>query len=130
MMKTKTLKQSIFVKADPHKVYETFMDEKLHAKLIGSTAKVERMVGGKFSVFDGYAEGENLELIADRLIHQSWRASDWKEGVYSKIKIVLKKVQGGTEITFTHSGIPPEELKAITKGWIDFYWTPFKKMYR
>ena len=130
MIKTKSLKQVIVVKTDPHTIYETFMDQELHAKLIGSSAKIERSVGGSFSVFDGYAEGNTLELLADRMIMQSWHASDWKKGAVSKIKIELKKQKGGTEITFTQTGIPPEELKAITKGWIDFYWNPLKKMYR
>jgi activator of HSP90 ATPase len=130
MIKTKSLKQIIIIKTDPHNVYETFMDQDLHAKLIGSSAKIERWVGGSFNVFDGYATGNTLELLADRMIMQSWRASDWKEGAVSKIKIELKKLKGGTEITFTQTGIPPEELKAITKGWNDFYWNPLKKMYR
>lgn len=116
--------------ADPHTVYETFMDQKLHAKLTGSPAVIKRQVGGRFSTFDGYAVGENLELIADRKILQSWRANDWKEGIYSRINIVLKKVKSGTQMTFIQTGIPPEQLKSISKGWIDFYWTPLKKMYR
>jgi activator of HSP90 ATPase len=128
MMKTKSLKQVITLKAEPHTVYETFMDSTLHSKLTGS-AYVERKVGGKFSVFDGYATGETLELIKDKLILQSWRASDWDDGVYSKIRIELQKAKGGTRLTFTQTGIPPAQLKDIEKGWIDNYWTPLKKMY-
>ena len=68
MMKTKSLKQVVKVNADPHTVYETLMDEKLHSRLTGAGAVIERRVSGSFSTFDGYSTGKNLELIADRKI--------------------------------------------------------------
>jgi len=35
------------------------------SKFTGDKASISRKVGGKFSVFDGYSEGANLELIPD-----------------------------------------------------------------
>ena len=130
MIKTKSLKQVVTVKADPHTVYETLMDDKLHSRLTGAGAVIERRVSGSFSTFDGYSTGKNLELIADRKIMQTWRAGDWEPGVYSKITFEFKKLKNGTQITFTQTGIPPAQFKSISKGWEDYYWKPMKKMFK
>ena len=89
-MAKNTIKQSVTIKAKPHDVYEALMDAKKHAKFTGGKAVISREVGGKFNVFDGYAEGVNLELVPDKKIVQSWRADDWPKGHYSKATFDLK----------------------------------------
>lgn len=75
-METRKISQSVTLKASPHDVYEALMDSKKHAKFTGGKASISREVGGKFSAFNGYAEGINLQLVPDKKIVQSWRASD------------------------------------------------------
>ena len=127
-MSNKTVKQTITFKANPHKVYEALMDSRKHAKFTGSKASISRKVGGKFSVFDGYSEGTNIELIQDQKIVQTWHASDWPEGHYSKVTFSLKEINGGTKLTFTQAGVPEEQYDDISQGWRDFYWMPMKEM--
>lgn len=45
-MKTKTIKQTIFFKAEPHDVYEALMDSKKHSKFTGDKAVISRKEGG------------------------------------------------------------------------------------
>jgi activator of HSP90 ATPase len=127
-MPTKTIKQAVTIKAKPHEVYEALMDSKKHAKFTGGKAVISREVGGKFSSFDGYAEGVNLELVPDKKIVQSWRAEDWPEGHYSKATFVFTAVAGGTELTFTQTDLPDESVDDIAQGWKDYYWAPMKEM--
>lgn len=127
-MNTKSIKESVIIKANPHDVYEALMDSKKHAKFTGGKASISREVGGKFSAFDGYAEGVNLELVPDKKIVQTWRAEDWPEGHYSKATFSLNKVEGGTRLTFTQTGVPEEQQEAVAQGWRDYYWTPLKEM--
>jgi activator of HSP90 ATPase len=127
-MKTRIVKQTATFKASPHYVYEALMDSRKHAKFTGGKASISRKIGGKFSVFDGYSEGTNLELIQDNKIVQTWRASDWPEGHYSKTTFSLKEVKGGTRLTFTQTGVPAEQYDDIAQGWRDYYWTPMKNM--
>jgi len=72
------------------------MDSRKHARFTGGSARISRKVGGKFSVHDGYAEGRNLELIPDMKIVQTWRASDWPEGLYSNVTFELNETKIGT----------------------------------
>src|SRR3989304_6523077 len=107
-METKTIKQTATFEASPHQVYEALMDSRKHAQFTGGKASISRKAGGKFSVYDGYAEGVNLELVPDEKIVQSWRADDWAAGHYSRVTFVIKEVKDGARLTFTHSGVPVE----------------------
>jgi activator of HSP90 ATPase len=127
-METKTVKQTVTFRASPHDIYEALMDSRKHAQFTGDRASISRKVGGKFSVFDGYSEGTNLELVPDKKIVQTWRASDWQEGHYSKVTFLLKEIAGGTRLTFTQTGVPTEQYDDITQGWRDYYWAPMKEM--
>ncbi len=127
-MKTKAIKQTIIFKADPNKVYEAFMDEKKHSEFTGSKAKISRKVNGKFTIYEGAIEGENLELIQDKKIVQKWRYEDWPENHYSTITLTLKKDPKGTKMEFTQVGVPEDKYEAIKQGWIDYYWEPMKEM--
>ena len=125
----KTIRQSVTLNTSPARVYEMLMDSKQHARLTGSRATISRKIGGRFSTFDGYAEGVNLELQPGTKIVQSWRASDWPANHYSKATFALKKVAGGTRVAFTQSGVPNSQYQSIKQGWIDYYWTPLKQLF-
>jgi len=127
-METKTLKQTATFKATPHDVYEALMDAKKHAQFTGGKATINRKVGGKFTVFDGYATGTNKELVADKKIVQNWRAEDWPEGVESVATFLLTKTANGTKLTFTQTGVPDKFYDDIAQGWKDYYWGPMKEM--
>lgn len=127
-METKTVKQSVTLGASSHDIYEALMDSAKHAQFTGGEAKINRKVGGKFTVFDGYSEGVNIELVPNKKIVQTWRAGDWPEGHYSKVTFSLKEVESGTRLTFTQIGVPEEYYEDISQGWRDYYWAPMKKM--
>ena len=114
-MKTVTIRQSAKFKASPHEVYEALMDSRKHSKFTDAKAGISRRIGGKFTAYDGYIEGVNLELVPDEKIVQSWRGSDWPEGHYSKA-------------TFTQTGVPENQYESISQGWSDYYWKPMKEM--
>jgi len=76
------------------------MDSKTHSKFTGDIVRIGKNVGELFSAFNGYATGENVELKPNKLIVQSWRASDWPKGHYSKVKFNLKPHKDGTLLTF------------------------------
>ena len=123
---SKPIKQSITFKASPHDVYEALMDSKKHAAFTGGKASVSRKVGGKYSAYDNYITGKNLELVPDKKIIQSWRAVDWAEGVISTITFKLTPIPGGTRLDFTHADVPEGTEEEFTQGWIDNYWEPMK----
>ena len=126
-METKNIKQTVTIKATPHEIYEALMDSRKHSKFTEGKASISRKVGGKFSISDGYIEGTNLELVPDEKIVQTWRASDWQEGHYSKVTFKLSKVEKGTRLDFTQTGVPEDQYEDISQGWKDYYWGPMKE---
>lgn len=128
MVKTKTLKQEELFDCTPREFYNAFMDPKQHSAFTGGRAIISQKVGGKFSVWDGYATGENVKLVPGKEIVQGWRASDWLEGHYSRIILQLETKKGRTLLKFTHEGIPADKYEEIRQGWIDYYWKPMKEM--
>ncbi len=128
-MPAKIIRQTITIPATPHEVYETILDSRKHTRLTGDKASMSRKVSGATSSFGGYATGKNIELIPDEKIVQTWHASDWPEGADSTITYVFKTVPNGTQLSFTHRGVPEDHINDIKQGWLDFYWTPLRRMF-
>jgi len=124
----RSIKQTVTIQATPQEIYEALMDSRRHAKFTGGSARISRKVGGRFSVFDGYASGKNLKLVAGRKIVQTWRADDWPEGHYSTVNFALAKTGRGTRLMFTQTNVPGKYVRSVRKGWTDFYWKPLKAM--
>ncbi|MBI3573023.1 MAG: SRPBCC domain-containing protein [Candidatus Kerfeldbacteria bacterium] len=124
-----TIKQSVTIKASPKEVYEALLDSKKHSLITGDTAKMSRTVGGSWSAFGGYATGKNLELVPNKKIVQTWRASDWPAGHESTATFSLAKTKDGTKIVFTHVHVPANQIRSIAGGWQEYYWEPLKRFF-
>jgi len=125
----KTIVQKVvFKNTTPQQLYELYMDSKKHSASTGALAKISSKEGGKFSAHDGYIEGRNLQLIKNKLIVQSWRASDWsKEDVNSTFIIHLVPKGKDVILHAIHANVPEKEAAGIDSGWYDYYWEPWKK---
>ena len=104
------------------------MDSRKHSKLTETKMKISREIGGKFADDDGYITGINVELIPDKKIVQSWRASEenWPKNHFSTLTINLKEEKEETKLEFTQEGVPEEYFESISKGWHEYYWNPLK----
>jgi activator of HSP90 ATPase len=123
--KFSTITQTIKVNASPSEVYQVLMDSKKHAEVTGSPASISRVVGGKFTAWDGYILGKNLELEPGKKIVQEWTTTEWPEGYPpSRLEITLTKKGGGTELKMVHSKVPAEQKDEYAGGWKSFYWEP------
>jgi activator of HSP90 ATPase len=128
--KTKTIKQSVFLTAKPAEVYSAILQAKIHSAFTGSKATCAPRVGGKFTAYDGYIRGKNLDLIKDRKIVQEWQTTEWPQGAPpSVVEFTLQGQKGGTELTMVHSEVPAEQAESYRQGWIDYYWEPLKAFF-
>ena len=126
-METNTINQEITFDASPHEVYELIMDESKHANFSEAPCVMSREVGGKYSCYDGYIKGENLELVQDKKIVQTWQGKDFPEGHFSKVTFIFEEKNGKTILKFKHENVPAELSPHIEKGWQDHYWDKMKK---
>jgi uncharacterized protein YndB with AHSA1/START domain len=131
MQKVTTIKQKVIVPASPEQIYEAFIDAKKHSAFTGSKATSSPKVGGKFTAWDGYISGKNLELERGKRIVQEWITTDWPQGYPpSRLELTFTKTKGGTEISMVHSNVPEEQANDIAEGWNEFYWKPLKKYFK
>jgi uncharacterized protein YndB with AHSA1/START domain len=125
-MKTRTIRQSVFLPAPPAVVYATLLTSKGHSGFSGAPARITPKVGATFTVWGGYIHGKNLELVPGKKIVQSWRPSEetWPQDYYSTVSFALAPAKGGTRLTFVHSGVLPDHAGHLSSGWKKSYWEP------
>lgn len=64
-------------------IYEILMDENRWKGFTQSNARIQKEVGGSFSIFNESVIGTMVELEEAKLIVQKWRFNSWADGVYS-----------------------------------------------
>ena len=126
-IKTTSITQKKLLPALPEAVYDALLDPKKHSKFTGSKATGNAKVGAKFTAWDGYISGRNIELEKGKRIVQEWITTDWPDQYPpSRLEFTFKEIEGKTEVTMVHSNIPTEQEQELKQGWIDFYWKPLK----
>jgi len=128
-MKTATITQTVSLPASPKVVYTAWMSSKQHGSWTETEAHISTKVGGKFTVFDSWAEGKNVELQAGKRIVQTWRADDWPEDHFSTITVEFLPAAKGTKLVFHQSDVPASKAKSIAQGWKEYYWLPMKNYF-
>lgn len=112
------------------RLYRAWMDGGEHTAMTGSPAQVDPQVGGRFTAWEGYISGANLELQPFQRILQAWRASEFPEGSPdSRLEIRLQEEEAGTRLTLVHNQIPDGQGESYRQGWEDFYFAPMHKYF-
>lgn len=116
--------------ASPAKVYVAWLSSAGHTAMTGAPAETTYQAGGRFTAWDGYISGRNLQLEPNKRIVQAWRTSEFPAGAPdSHLEVVLEPVGDGTRITFRHSNIPSGQGANYEKGWHEFYLAPMAKYF-
>lgn len=124
-MKVSFIKKVIF-NVSPEVVYHAWLTSDFHTNMTGGEAICSDQVGASFSAWDGYIFGKNVSLIENEEIIQLWRTTEFDDDDEdSNLKINLKVVSEGTELTLTHSNIPDDQSD-YEQGWVDHYFIPMK----
>ena len=122
--------QEINFKATPQQIYQTLLSSKEFSRCTkksftvfsDTSANIDPIAGGIFSVFDGHIIGRILELVPNQRIVEAWRVVDWPDGVYSIAKFEFKSKDSGTLLIFDHIGFPEGLKEHLSTGWQQHYW--------
>jgi activator of HSP90 ATPase len=125
--KLSTIRQTLTIKAKAEDIYDVLMDSDKHAKVTGSPARISDKEGGKFTAWDGYIFGKNLQLVRGKKIVQEWSTTEWPQGYPpSRLEITLTRTAGGTKLKMVHSKVPAEQSHDYAEGWKSYYWKPLR----
>jgi activator of HSP90 ATPase len=136
-LKAQAIHQEATFKAPRSRVYALLTDEHEFQKVVALSeavksgkvkttppAQIGREAGVAFSIFGGFIEGRNIELVPDTRLVQVWRPSYWPAGIYSIARFELKEHPGGTSLIFDHTGFPADDVASLARGWKQNYWEP------
>lgn len=130
-----TIHQETDFRATPHQLYaaltgsEAFSacTKKSFPSFSATSATIDAVPGGSFSVFDGHIVGRIVELVPDERIVEAWRVVDWPVGIYSIVRFEFHQSQTGTTIVFDHTGFPEGLKEHLASGWQEHYWAALAK---
>ncbi len=108
-------------------VYTAWLDSQSHRAMTGSPAEIDPAVGGKFSAWNGYIQGQTLETEPFRRILQAWRTTEFPEhSPDSRLEILIKEVDRGVQVTLIHTGLPDGQGEDYLQGWVEYYFEPMR----
>jgi activator of HSP90 ATPase len=111
-------------------LYTAWMSTRGHSAFTGSKAVVDPVRGGRFTAWDGYISGRNLETEPFSRAVQAWRNMDFPgDAPDSRLEVLFEDEKGGAQITLIHSGLPEGLEKDIEKAWKEYYFKPMKKYF-
>ena len=117
------IRRELMIEASPETVFAFFTEPAKMARWMGVSHKLDPRPGGVYEVnVDGtnVALGEFKEVVPHSRIVYTW---GWKgDGIplppgASTITVELAPKNGGTALTFTHSGLPEPMVPPHTEGW-------------
>ncbi|MBC7884335.1 MAG: SRPBCC domain-containing protein [Saprospiraceae bacterium] len=128
-MHYKSIVQTIWFEASAEVVYHMLMDAGTHAAFTNSKATISKELDGKFSVYDGYCHGYNIELKEGEKIVQAWHFAEegWPDDHFSICTFIFEHLGTKTKLTFTQTGIPEHKAEALESGWREYYWEPMQE---
>ncbi len=117
------------IPASPDVIFNAWLSSDEHSRMTGGQAKVSAKIGETFEAWNGYIQGENLELDSPKRILQSWRTSEFEMSENDSLLEILLEAEGnGTRITIRHSNLPDHGIQ-YQQGWIDSYFIPMKEYF-
>jgi uncharacterized protein YndB with AHSA1/START domain len=130
-MATEAIRLSAFFPVSPERLYRAWLDGLEHSKMTGGVATVDQRVGGRHTAWDGYIEGEILELDPTRRFVQTWRSTDFPaDSAPSRLEVELVPEGVGTRVELLHSEIPEGQGTMYRSGWYDNYFTPMRSYFQ
>ncbi|MBX7098959.1 MAG: SRPBCC domain-containing protein [Myxococcaceae bacterium] len=117
------------VAASPERIFKAWLSGDEHARMTGGEQATYE-ADGTFTTWDGYIFGRTLEQQPFSRFLQSWRSTEFPEGhADSRLEVTLREVDGGTEVTLVHDGIPDGQGQSYESGWVEHYFEPMDEYF-
>jgi len=127
---SESFEMTTLLPAPPEAVFSAWLDGNQVAVFTGGAAEGDALPGSKFTAWDGYISGTNLELEPPRRILQAWRTTEFPEASPdSRVEILLEPAANGTTLRLLHSNIPDGQGDDYREGWEEYYFSPLKKYF-
>jgi activator of HSP90 ATPase len=128
-LSTRTIEIEVQIETSPEALWETFMDTARVCAFTGAPAQISREKGGKFSMFGGSVEGEQIDLTNGTKIEQKWRFKTWPSGHFSKVIMNFEPRGSSTILRLIQTDVPSNDWDRTYNGWEQFFWQRLKTVF-
>jgi hypothetical protein len=116
--------------AAPRAIYRAWLSGSRHGAMTGAAATASGKRGDRFTAWDGYIWGRNLELKPHWCIVQSWRTTQFAEGdPDSRLELCIHAKGEGSELLLIHTEIPSGQVSGYRSGWGKHYFEPMRRYF-
>lgn len=126
-VETDNIHREMFIAADPAIVFAFLTDPDKMTRWMGVHCDLDPRPGGVYLVnvnHQNVARGEFEEVTPNSRLVFSFGWEDSAFGVTpgsSKVEVDLAPKDGGTQLSFVHSGLPAAAVGPHTEGWRHYY---------
>ena len=126
-MKKEALRVTSTIPVAPTTLYFAWIDSDHHSSMTGQTAKIDPVVGAKYSACNGYVTGKLVILDLGRRIVMSWRTTDFpRDAADSRVEVHFETLGASTRILILHTEIPDGQSEKYKALWNEKYITPMR----
>lgn len=124
-------KVSVKLHCTAKEAFTGWLNDKVHAAFTGGhEAKTSPNEGGKFSAWNNYITGTNVEIFPYKKIVQKWRTTEFADtDEDSIVELFFTFKDDHTLVTITHTNIPEGQGERYKKGWKEHYFSHMKKYF-
>jgi uncharacterized protein YndB with AHSA1/START domain len=129
-MKKEALRVTSTIPVAPTTLYFAWIDSTHHSSMTGQTAKIDPVVGAKYSACDGYVTGKLVILDLGRRIVESWRTTDFpRDAADSRVEVHFETLGQSTRLLILHTDIPEGQSEKYKALWNERYIGPMRSYF-
>lgn len=116
--------QTYHINAPIAEVWQAFVNPEQVEGWSGAPAVMDNKVGTQFKLWGGDIFGENLVVVSQKRLVQSWTTPKWDQA--SKVTFNLSEKDDITTVELIHENVPEKSYRSINDGWKHYYLGPMK----
>lgn len=123
----KTIEQTVtFKNVTPQELYETYMDNRIHAAAINAPVSINNRVGGRFKAFgENRLQGTILHLVPGRMIVQTWHSHlQWKADELESVLVLMFEHRPAPKSNWSKAAFPTGSLTCLIRAGMSVIGTP------
>lgn len=122
-----TISLAVDLPAKPARLYQMYLNPKLHAAFTGSPVRIAARAGARFEAFGGALTGTILQVVPNRLIVQAWRSTNFgKRDIDSTLVLTFLPRGKGARIELKHLNVSERDFGGVSAGWSKYYFLPWR----
>lgn len=119
---------SVVLPADSDRLFAMYLDPAEHGAFTGHPVTIAAEPGAEFAAFEGQLSGQILHVVPSRLIVQSWRSTQFRDGdPDSTLILSFAAKDNNGRIDLVHLDVPDHDVEGVKQGWGKFYWAPWRE---